>query len=239
MNLLNEQQIFSINKILEEKGLSYGPLKEELLDHVCCQVERYMANGSLFSQALQNSLDAFQEDEMKELQTQTLSLLNQKMTIMKRLSFAALATLMVIASVNLIGQMDPPDTSPLKGDVQITSSYGMRMHPIYKVKKLHKGVDFKAPIGTPVYATSDGVVIKALMNEEGKGYGKHIIIQHDEQYKTLYAQLSKMDVEVGQKVKKGDKIGEVGSSGASTAPHLHYEVIKDGERENPENYFRP
>ncbi len=237
MNPLNEQQIVSIEKILEEKGLDYGPLKEELLDHICCQIENEMTTGNLFSQALQKSLDAFQEDEMKELQTQTLSLLNKNQTFMKRLSFAALITFMVVASVTLLGQIDPPDRSPLNGDIKITSAFGMRMHPIYKVKKKHNGVDFKADPGTPVYATSDGVVVK--VEDQEKGYGKHIVIQHDEQFKTLYAQLSRMDVEVGQKVKKGTLIGAVGNSGASTGPHLHYEVIKDGKYENPEHYFRP
>ena len=237
---LNEQQLFSIEKILEEKGLRYGPLKEELLDHICCQVERAMGEGLLFSQALQRSLDTFQKDEMKELQTQTLSLLNQNQTFMKRLSIAALITFLFLASATWLSSQDPPTISPLKGDTKITSGFGMRMHPIQKVKKQHQGVDFSAPTGTPVYATSDGKVVKAEMSKgEGYGYGQHIVIQHDEHFNTLYAQLSRMDVKVGDTVKRGDAIGAVGSSGMSTAPHLHYEVIKDGEHVDPEGYLRP
>ena len=234
---LNDQQLFTIEKILEEKGLSYGPLKEELLDHVCCQVEQAMSKGLLFSQALQRSLDTFQEDEMQELQTQTLSLLNQNQLFMKRLSIAALITFLFFASATWLSNQDPPTISPLKGDAKITSGFGMRMHPIQKVEKQHKGIDFKAPIGTPVYATSDGKVVK--VETDKKGYGQHIVIRHDEQYKTLYAQLSRMDVKVGDTVKRGDIIGAVGSSGMSTAPHLHYEVIKDGKHVDPTEYLRP
>lgn len=233
---LNEQQLYSIEKILEEQGLHYGPLKEELLDHVCCQVEQAMGEGQLFHQALRQSLDAFQEDEMKELQTQTLSLINQKQLFMKRLSIAALATILLLASAAWLAK-DPPTIAPLKGDIHITSGFGMRMHPIQKVKKHHFGIDLKAKTGTPVHATSDGIVVKAEMQEGG--YGQHIVIRHDEHYQSLYSQLSRMDVSVGQKVEKGDVIGAVGSSGASTAPHLHYEVIKDGKRVNPEEYLRP
>lgn len=234
---LNEQQVTYIENILDEKGLDYGPLKEELLDHICCQVEKIMEEGQVFNQALRQSLNAFQEDEMKELQQQTLSLLNQNQTFMKRLSVAALLTFLLLASMTWLNQQDPPSIAPLKGDVKITSGFGMRMHPIKKIKKQHKGVDFKARLGTPVYATSDGVVVKAKMDKGG--YGLHVVIEHDEHFKSLYAQLSKIDVAVGASIKKGDQLGLVGSSGASTAPHLHYEVIKDGVHVDPSEYLRP
>ena len=255
---LNEQQLFSIEKILEEQGLHDGPLKEELLDHLCCQVEQAMEGGILFHQALRQSLDTFQEDEMKELQQHFLNNSNQKRSIMMKVSLFALSVLLlVVISFNhhetldqapppdhelvpIISHVllaDPPTISPLKGDAKITSGFGMRLHPIHKVKKQHKGIDFKAAMGTPVYATSDGVVKKVGIMP--KGYGQHIIIEHDDHFKTLYAQLSKMDVKVGDEVKRGDQIGAVGSSGMSTAPHLHYEVIKDGVRVDPEEYLRP
>lgn len=237
MTPLNEQQIFSIEKIIEEKGLDYGPLKEELLDHICCQVEMAMEDGQLFHQALRQSLDTFQEDEMKELQTQTLLLLNQNQNFMKKLSVAALLTFLFFASATWLSKADPPTIAPLKGDIKVTSGFGMRMHPIYKVKKQHRGTDFRAPIGTPVYATADGIVEKVEHHE--KGYGLHIVIRHDEHYQSVYAQLSEMHVEPGQQVEKGDQIGAVGSSGTSTAPHLHYEVKKDGVYVDPEEYLRP
>ena len=132
-----------------------------------------------------------------------------------------------------------PSIVPVQGeDVKIVSGYGMRVHPVYKVEKMHKGVDFSAPMGTPVIATADGTVRKVKTDYvKGKGYGMYIIIDHDNGYSTLYAQLSDYKVEEGQKVKTGYIIGNVGQSGMSTGPHLHYEVMKDGERVNPEGYF--
>ncbi len=131
---------------------------------------------------------------------------------------------------------EPPSISPIKNARQ-TSGFGMRMHPIHKVKKLHRGMDFAAAIGTPVVATADGKVTKVKLQTEG--YGKHLVIQHDDIYSTLYAQLSKILVKEGQYVQKGDTIGLVGSSGASTAPHLHYEVRKQGEYVDPEPFLHP
>ncbi|PLX19968.1 MAG: hypothetical protein C0597_04760 [Marinilabiliales bacterium] len=122
--------------------------------------------------------------------------------------------------------------------VEISSGFGMRMHPIKKEKMMHKAVDIKAPKGTPVYATADGLIRKVKLDyEEGKGYGMYIIIDHENGYSTLYSQLSEYNIKEGSEVKQGDVIGYVGSSGISTGPHLHYEVMKDGENVNPENYF--
>jgi murein DD-endopeptidase MepM/ murein hydrolase activator NlpD len=118
---------------------------------------------------------------------------------------------------------------------KMASGYGYRIHPIYKVRKLHTGTDFSAPTGTPIYATGDGKV--STYKRSRAGYGNHIIIDHGYGYQTLYAHMSKVDVKRGQKVKRGDVIGYIGSSGRSTAPHLHYEVIKDGRKINPINYF--
>ena len=118
---------------------------------------------------------------------------------------------------------------------RMASGYGYRIHPIYKVRKMHWGMDFTAPTGTPIYATGDGKV--STYKKSRSGYGNHIIIDHGYGYQTLYAHMSKVDVRRGQKVKRGDIIGYVGSSGRSTAPHLHYEVIKDGRKINPVNYY--
>ena len=118
---------------------------------------------------------------------------------------------------------------------RMASGYGYRIHPIYKVRKMHWGMDFTAPTGTPIYATGDGKV--SVYKKSRSGYGNHIIIDHGYGYQTLYAHMSKVDVRRGQKVKRGDIIGYVGSSGRSTAPHLHYEVIKDGRKINPVNYY--
>jgi len=117
---------------------------------------------------------------------------------------------------------------------QTASGYGMRIDPIYKTAKFHSGMDFSANIGTPIYATGNGVVKKAGWQS---GYGKLIIIDHGFGYETWYAHLNDMDVRVGQKVVRGEVIGEVGNTGKSTGPHLHYEVHVKGKVVNPVNYY--
>lgn len=118
---------------------------------------------------------------------------------------------------------------------RLASGFGMRVHPIYKVKMMHPGIDFSAPQGTPVYATGAGkvVVVKTSLS----GYGKQVIIDHGFGYRTRYAHLQDFSVKQGQRVERGQAIGSVGSTGTSTAPHLHYEVFRDNERVNPIYYF--
>ena len=117
---------------------------------------------------------------------------------------------------------------------RIASGFGMRMHPIYKILKMHKGMDFTAPVGTEIYATGDGTVEKVGWTG---GYGKTILINHGYGYKTRYAHCSKFKCKKGQKVKRGDHIGYVGNTGQSTGPHLHYEVFKNKRQINPVNFF--
>ena len=117
---------------------------------------------------------------------------------------------------------------------QTASGYGLRIDPIYKTTKFHEGMDFSANIGTPVYATGNGRVKKAGWQS---GYGKLIIIDHGFGYETWYAHLNDYDVRVGQKVVRGEVIGEVGNTGKSTGPHLHYEVHVKGRVVNPVNYY--
>jgi murein DD-endopeptidase MepM/ murein hydrolase activator NlpD len=118
---------------------------------------------------------------------------------------------------------------------RMASGFGYRIHPIYKTRKLHAGMDFSAKTGTPIYATGDGKISKVRRSR--KGYGNHVVIEHGYGYKTLYAHMSKYIVKKGQKVKRGDVIGYVGSTGTSVAPHLHYEVHKDGRKINPVNFY--
>ena len=115
------------------------------------------------------------------------------------------------------------------------SGYGWRTHPIYKTQEFHPGMDFTAEQGTPIYATGDGVVEVADANAQG--YGNHVVINHGFGYQTLYGHMSKIATTTGKKVKRGDLIGYVGSTGLSTGPHVHYEVIKNGEKVNPINFY--
>lgn len=120
---------------------------------------------------------------------------------------------------------------------RLASGYGRRIHPIYKVKRMHTGLDFSAPRGTPVYATGGGVVKKAQTSHLKTGYGNQIEVDHGYGYITKYAHLQLLAVKKGQRVKRGDLIGYVGSTGGSTAPHVHYEIIKNGKKINPIQYI--
>ncbi len=122
-----------------------------------------------------------------------------------------------------------------KDMTRVASGYGWRIHPIYKTEKLHTGMDFTAPVGTEIYATGNGTVVK--VEKDGRGYGNNVIINHGYGYQTLYGHMSKFSVRPGQKVKRGDLIGSVGNTGTSTGPHLHYEVHKNGNPVNPVNFY--
>ena len=130
-----------------------------------------------------------------------------------------------------------PAIQPIRNDdlKRMASGWGYRFHPIYKVRKFHYGMDFSAVTGTEIFATGDGVVLK--VTHSYTGYGRHVVIKHGFGYQTLYAHMSKAIVSKGQTVKRGEVIGLVGSTGTSVAPHVHYEVSKDGEKVNPAHYY--
>lgn len=130
-----------------------------------------------------------------------------------------------------IPSIQPISNKDLK---RIASGFGMRMHPIHKIMKMHAGLDFTAPIGTEIYATGDGVVELAKWNA---GYGRCVVINHGFGYKTKYAHCKKLNCRKGQKIKKGEIIAFLGNTGQSSGPHLHYEVIKNNVKVNPVNYF--
>lgn len=118
---------------------------------------------------------------------------------------------------------------------RIASGFGMRIDPVYGTPKMHRGLDFTAPQGTPIYATGDGVIITA--GNSGDGYGNHVEINHGYGYVTLYGHMVRVKVRGGQKVKRGEIIGWVGSTGKSTGPHCHYEVSINGANVNPVYFF--
>jgi murein DD-endopeptidase MepM/ murein hydrolase activator NlpD len=122
-----------------------------------------------------------------------------------------------------------------KNLTHIASGFGYRIDPVYKISKFHAGLDFAASLGTPIYATADGIVKEADYN--GGGFGNHIIIDHGYGYETLYGHMYKIKSRKGQRVKRGEIIGYVGSSGKSTGPHCHYEVHKSGQAVDPVYYF--
>ena len=125
-----------------------------------------------------------------------------------------------------------PNIKPLNGSV--TSSFGMRLHPVFNITLFHAGIDFSAPSGTKVETTGDGIVAFSGFD---RGYGQKIIINHGYGYKTIYAHLSKALVHQGERVRRGQVIALSGNSGLSTGPHLHYEVQKNSVKVNPTAYF--
>ena len=241
---------------------TYQPLEEEMIDHFACLIETKMGKGVSFFEAVHHVFGKMEAKHLSTIEEETISLLTYKSTTMKKISsfMAGCAALLLFGlfiynaplpdekeyadqesifikpmpQVIFVNHVDPPSRSPLDEQLKITSGFGMRFHPIFKEKKMHRGIDLSAERGTPVYATADGRVEKAVTHNK---YGKMIVLKHDNTYQTLYAQLSAFDVKMGTEVKKGDLIGRVGSSGLSTAPHLHYEVLKDGKAVNPEKYF--
>jgi murein DD-endopeptidase MepM/ murein hydrolase activator NlpD len=118
---------------------------------------------------------------------------------------------------------------------RIASGFGYRIDPVYKTTKFHAGLDFAAPQGTPIYATANGTVITA--GNTGNGYGNHVVINHGYGYETLYGHMFRVKAHVGEKVKRGEVIGYVGSTGKSTGPHCHYEVHRNGDPVDPVYYF--
>jgi len=117
-----------------------------------------------------------------------------------------------------------------------TSHFGYRTDPFQGRRKNHKGLDIAGPIGTPIYATADGIVGRA---QWVSGYGKYIEVEHGNAIQTRYGHLSAMNVQSGQRVRKGDVIGFMGSTGRSTGSHLHYEVRIAGEPVNPTSFLEP
>lgn len=129
-----------------------------------------------------------------------------------------------------------PAIVPIKGGaMNVISGFGYRIHPIYRTRRMHTGIDIAAKTGTPVYATADGVSIRP--ESSMSGYGLYVMIDHGYGYQTLYAHLSRVTAKPGKKIKRGELLGYVGNTGLSVAPHLHYEIHQNGQQINPIHYF--
>jgi len=179
------------------------------------------------------SLEGFNNSEMVIATTRRLDIIKKQMAIQSK----SLDEITKLAEEKEKLLMAIPAIQPVNNEnlKRMASGYGWRSDPFTKARKMHRGMDFSAPQGTPIYAPGDGKVTRA--DNGSSGYGKHIRINHGYGYKTLYGHLSKYNVKKGQKVKRGDLIGFVGNTGRSEAPHLHYEVWKDEERINPINFY--
>ncbi|GDX52325.1 peptidase M23 [Bacteroidota bacterium] len=178
-------------------------------------------------------LNGYDDAELMKSSWLKLTQTRYKMYIQSK-SYDALAKLIQnkTAMLSSIPAIQPVANKDLK---RIGSGFGVRIDPIYKVPRMHEGIDFTAPIGTPIYATGNGTV--SLVDYGSRDYGNHVILTHGYGYQTLYGHMSRVKVKIGQKVNRGDVIGYVGNSGKSTGPHCHYEVIKNGRKINPINFF--
>lgn len=192
-------------------------------------------NGGIGGHRQFNELIDF---DSKELLVKTL---NNADALSRKLSLQSIALdkleEMTIERENILNStpsIKPVKATKLARDIHYLSGFGMRIHPIYKIPKFHKGIDFTAPKGTKIQATGDGVVEQ--VEKKSTGYGLNVMINHGHGYVTRYAHMAKILVKEGQKVAKGEVIGLIGDTGTSTAPHLHYEVHYKGEAVNPIQY---
>ena len=178
-------------------------------------------------------LEGFNNSEMVIATTKRLDIIKKQMAIQSK----SLDEITKLAEEKEKLLVAIPAIQPINNEnlTRMASGYGWRSDPFTKARKMHWGMDFSAPKGTPIYASGDGKVTRADNNSSG--YGKHVRIEHGYGYMSLYGHMSQYNVKVGQKVKRGDIIGFVGSTGRSEGPHVHYEVWKDEERINPINFY--
>jgi len=255
--LLNANFIVTPKELLLEREVTNYELQYEILDKKLDQMEKVLTNIEerdneiyrIYFEAdpipaeqrragfggvnRYKDLEGFNSSDLVINTTKRLEKLQKQMVIQSK-SLDEIAKLATEKEKLLqsIPAVQPVQNKDLR---RMASGFGWRSDPFTKARKMHWGMDFSAPRGTPVYATGNGVIKRA--DSRATGYGKHIRIDHGFGYVTLYAHLSKYNVTRGQKVKRGDLIGFVGSTGRSQAPHLHYEVFKDGKRINPINFY--
>ena len=179
------------------------------------------------------SLEGFDNSEMIQGATKNIDILSKQLYVQSK----SLDEIIEMASDKEELLAAIPAIQPVSKEdlTRMASGYGWRLDPFTKARKMHKGMDFTSPRETPIYATGSGKVTRA--DSRSTGFGKHIRIDHGFGYVTLYAHLSKYNVKRGKKVKRGDLIGYVGSTGRSKAPHLHYEVHYNKRSVNPINFY--
>ena len=178
-------------------------------------------------------LEGFESSDLIVNTTERLDILTKELVIQsKSLDEIELLAKNKESLLSSIPSIQPVKSSDLR---RMASGYGYRIDPFSKARRMHFGMDFSAKRGTPIYATGDGTVSRA--DSRAAGFGKHVRIDHGFGYVTIYAHMDRYLVVKGDKIKRGDLIGYVGSSGRSVAPHLHYEIVKDGVKINPINFY--
>jgi len=178
------------------------------------------------------SLEGFDNSKMIMNLTKNMDILSKRIVIQSK----SLDDIVKMAEDKEEMLASIPAIQPVKKEelTRMASGYGMRYHPILKIRRMHKGMDFTAKKGTPIYASGNGTVIRA---DKSPSFGNVVYIDHGYGYKTVYAHMKKFATRKGAKVKRGDLIGYVGNTGVSVSAHLHYEVHKNGKAVNPVNYY--
>ncbi|MGB5316203.1 MAG: M23 family metallopeptidase [Robiginitalea sp.] len=252
VNVLNTPKELSLQRELKNYELQFEILgrKMEQMDEVLANIEErdnniyriyFEANPIPEEQRRAGfggvnrykSLEGFNNSDMIIGATRRMEIIQKQMVIQSKsldeITKLAAEKEKLLASIPAIQPVNNEELT------RMASGFGWRSDPFTKARKMHWGMDFTAPRGTPIYASGDGKISRA--DNRASGYGKHIRLEHGYGYMTIYAHLSRYNVKVGQQVKRGDLIGFVGSTGRSEAPHLHYEVWKDAERINPINFY--
>ena len=255
--LFNTDFVNTPKEIVQEREIDNYELQLKVLNKKLVQVESTLANiekrdNNLYRAYFEASpipedqrkagfgginrydyLEGFESSDLIVNTTERLDILTKELVIQsKSLDEIELLAKNKESLLSSIPSIQPVKSSDLR---RMASGYGYRIDPFTKARRMHFGMDFSAKRGTPIYATGDGTVSRA--DSRAAGFGKHVRIDHGFGYVTIYAHMDRYLVVKGDKIKRGDLIGYVGSSGRSVAPHLHYEIVKDGVKIYPINFY--
>ena len=237
-----------IKDLLILSGASSDEVIEEMTDHYLSEIEFAVSLGTQEQKAIRDAYQSLAKTDLKTLESTPYK--KEKWIVGIALVIMAVliifncsqsrnenSTLKVNQKIPISRIITPPSAWPIETvNFDVTSGYGMRNHPPSQTKRFHKGIDIRAKKGTPVLATGNGIAQEVSYN---KSSGNYIVIKHNEIFSTRYTHLLNTDIEEGIQVVLGDKIGEVGNSGMSISPHLHYEVIKNDKVIDPMEVLRP
>ncbi len=255
--LLNTEFINTPQELIQSREIKNYELQMKVLNKKLDQVESTLANiekrdNNLYRTYFEASpipeeqrrmgfgginrydyLDGYENSDIIINTTERIDILTKELVIQSK----SLDEIELLAKNNELLLSSIPTIQPISGTdlKRMASGFGWRTDPFTKKRKRHWGMDFSAERGTPIYATGDGKISRA--DNRAAGFGNHVRIDHGFGYVSIYAHMEKISVRKGNRVKRGDIIGYVGSSGRSVAPHLHYEITKDGRKINPINFY--
>lgn len=235
-----EKKYSSLNKQLKDMSSSLGKIHQKDAEIYSVMLGREPIDeniwqsgtgGSDWIRLNQNNplnVDVFQIEEQTEKLSRQIKMQNESLSELYKEAVKKEEMLACIPSVK------PVKKEALQKNIHLLSGFGKRLHPVFHVWRMHEGLDFSCPRGTHIIASGNGVV--ESINGKGSGFGKHVYVNHGYGYHSLYAHMSEVKVKVGQKVDRGTLLGYVGATGTATAPHLHYEIHKDGKAIDPIAY---